>query len=128
MSVETDTRLTEVAAAYRAAKFEFDHSSTLHREAVRDLRTADHSLALAEADLMAAEELLESRAADPSASPEGIQEAAQLLKAARVRAGQQKNIHLRLTAAVADRDQERLQARHSAALARKALYEEATHA
>lgn len=128
MSVETETRLTEVAAAYRAAKFELDHCTTLHREAVRDLRAADHSLALADADLLAAEEMLESRAANPNVSPEGIQEAAQLLKAARIRAGQQKNVHLRLTAAVADRDQERLQARHTAAVARKALYEEATHA
>lgn len=126
MSVETETHLTEVAARYRTAKFEMEHADTLHREAYAARTQAHQDLAAAEADLLGAQYMLEELASGDE-PPADIAMAARELKAAQLAWIRLNDRFTRADGALADRDHERLQARHAAAEARKALYDEALH-
>lgn len=129
MSVETETPLTEAAAIFRAAQARLAELEARQADATDNLAGLEEATFRAQADLWAAESVLEDAAADPDA-PDYLQrvtEAAAELKAARIARATANDALLRCRAALSDAAKDRLDARDAVARAREALHEEAFH-
>lgn len=127
MSVETETPLTEAAAAYRTARGKLTALEQNCQQAANEKTRLSASSLGAQANLLAAESRLEEAATDPRAGAEQVKEAAALLKAARREAEWADALLLRVDGELADLNKDRLEARQAAVYARSVLHKEALH-
>lgn len=119
--------LTEAAKAFRKAKIDWDEAEANWSLCAGDVEFQSRALAEAEANLLAAEVVLEETAAATPLDLGALESAAAAVVAARSDCASTRNLLIREEARAADANMERLLAREAAGKARKALHTGALH-